>query len=60
MKLNRPKYSFSFENPETKEMLSLADEKKYGFYTAPKPNCQNEVNLDGKLPQIGEFKPYER
>ena len=35
-RLNKPRYSLSVEEPEPKEMLSLADEKKYGFYLPEK------------------------
>ena len=34
-------------------MLSLADEKKYGFHIPTKPQAKIPINLDEKLPQIG-------
>ena len=40
--------------------MGVADEKKYGFYLAPKMSVKEAIHLDDKLPQIGEFKPYER
>lgn len=60
MRTNKPKYSFSYEDPEKKEVLSLADEKKYGFFSTTKSNHQKEIVLDDKLPKIDEFKPLEK
>ena len=41
-------------------MLSLVDEKKYGFYLPAKPEPKVPIELTSKLPQLGEFKCYER
>ena len=41
-------------------MIGIADEKKYGFYVAPKVAAKEAIDLDNKLPQLGEFTPYER
>ena len=40
--------------------MASADEKKYGFYVPPLMSTKEAIHLDDKLPQIGEFKPYER
>lgn len=52
-------YSFSHEDPEKKETLAAADERKYGFYTAPRLPNKSEIMLDSKLPEI-EFRPVEK
>ena len=41
-------------------MLSLADQKKYGFYIPSKSQPKQPILLDDKLPKLSEFKPYER
>jgi hypothetical protein len=35
------------------ETMGVADEKKYGFYTAPKMAVKEAIQLDDKLPPIG-------
>lgn len=59
-RLNRASFSYSVEEPVKDEMIGIADEKKYGFYVPPKVAAKEAIDLDNKLPQLGEFTPYER
>jgi hypothetical protein len=57
--ISKHNYSFSHEDPEKKEMLTAVNERKYGFFTAPKLLNKSEIMLDSKLPEI-EFRPVEK
>jgi len=50
--MNRPHYTLSYEEPEKKEMLSAADEKKYGFHAPSKITSLSSIELDDHLPAL--------
>lgn len=55
------KFSISYEEPQKGEMISPADQRKYGF--PPPKNFSNNktmIVLESKLPEINQFRPIEK
>lgn len=54
-------FAYSFEEPEKKEMLSPADERKFGLSMPNRaPPLAKEITLDAKLPEIAKLEPLEK
>ena len=54
-------FTFSYEEPEAKEMLSPQDQKKYGFSIPLRSyGVKQEIDFSQKLPEGPEFKPIEK